>query len=197
MDANAKTLRALLGDLFTYTEATRKGVSDRQLYRLRDAGELVTLGRGLFRWADAPPADLDLIEIAERVPHGTLCLETALARHDLIDAIPATTDIAIPRGDHRPKLQAAHRLHHFDRDTFDIGRGTIDVGARRPLGLYSAERCLVDVVRLRHDQGSDLAWEALRRWLSRSGRAPGRLISMARHFKGAETPLRTALDVLL
>jgi hypothetical protein len=192
-----QTLRAQLGDLFTYSEATRRGLPDRQLYALRDSGELITLGRGLFRWADAPAADLDLIEMAERVPRATLCLEAALARHDLIDAIPPATDIAIPRGDNRPKLQAAHRLHHFDRRTFEVGRNTFDVGAHRLLGIYSAERSLIDLVRLRHDQGSDLAWEALRQWLSQRGRNPGQLISMARQFRGAEAPLRTALEVLL
>lgn len=197
MAVDGQALRARLGDVFTYSEATSLGVSDRRLYALRDAGALVALGRGLFRWADAPAADLDLIEIAERVPRATLCLETALAHHDLIDAIPAATDIAIPRGGNRPRLQAAHRLHHFGRGTFDVGRGTFDVGARRPLGIYSAERSLIDVVRLRHDQGSDLAWQALRRWLSRRGRNPGELISMARRFKGAEAPLRAALEVLL
>jgi hypothetical protein len=197
MAGDGQTLRERLGDLFTYSEATSRGVSDRRLYALRDAGEVVAIGRGLFRWADAPAADLDLIEIAERVPRGTLCLETALAHHDLIDTIPAATDVAVPRGDSRPRLQAAHRLHHFDRATFDVGRGTLDVGARRPLGIYSAERSLIDVVRLRHEQGPDLAWEALRRWLSRRGRNPGQLIAMASQFKGAEAPLRAALEVLL
>jgi hypothetical protein len=137
------------------------------------------------------------MEIAERVPQATLCLETALARHDLIDAIPSAIDIAIPRGETRPKLRAAHRLHQFDRTTFDIGRDTFDVSARRPIGIYSAERSLVDLVRLRHNEGSDLAWEALRRWLSRHGRDPGQLIVMARQFKDAEAPLRGALEVLL
>jgi hypothetical protein len=190
-------LRARLGDLFTYSEARAAAVPDRQLYSLRDAGELVMVARGLFRWADAPPADLDLIEIAERVPMGTLCLETALAHHDLSDTIPAAIDIAIPRGVTRPKLRAVHRLHHFDRSTYAIGRDKIDVGARRPLGIYSPERCLIDVIRLRHDQGADVAWEALRRWLSLPGRNPAQLITMAPHFRGAEAPLRAALEVLL
>lgn len=192
-----QSLRERLGDLFTYGEAIGEGVSDRRLYALRDAGDVIALGGGLYRWADAPPADLDLIEIAERVRHGTLCLETALAHHDLIDAIPAAIDIAVPRGATRPRLRAAHRLHQFDVGTFEIGRETLAVGARRPLGVYSAERSIIDLVRLRHDQGSDLAWEALRRWLSHRGRNPGQLISMARQFKGAEAPLRSALEVLL
>jgi len=190
-------LREQLGDTFTYGEAKQAGVGDRRLYALRDSGEILTLGGGVYRWADAAPADSDLIEIAERVPLATLCLETALARHGLIDAIPAAIDIAIPRGSTRPSLQAPARIHQFDPRTFDLGREELDVGARRPLGLYTAERCLVDVVRLRHLEGSDIAWEALRRWLGRSGRNPAQLIELAREFPRAEPALRQALEVLL
>jgi hypothetical protein len=91
-----------LGDVFTRAEALAAGLSKRRLYALRDAGEIIVLGRGLFRWADAEPADLELIEIAERIPKATLCLETALARHELLDSIPAAIDVAIPRGSYRP-----------------------------------------------------------------------------------------------
>ncbi len=125
----------LLGDTFTYGEARRAGLSDRRLYGLRDAGQAIALGGGVYRWADAPPADDDLVEIAERVPRATLCLETALARHGLIDAIPAAVDIAVPRGSTRPALRAPCRLHQFDARTFDLERELLDVGARRPLGL--------------------------------------------------------------
>ncbi len=194
---SSDTLRDRLGELFTYTEAIDAGMSRRRLYALRDEGDITPLGGGLYRWADAAPADLDLIEIAERAPRATLCLETALARHDLIDAIPAATDVAIPRGQTRSRLKAPHRLHHFDPDTFEIGRDTIDVGARTPLGIYSPERSIIDMVRLRHDQGSDQAWEALRRWLDQPGRNPARLIEMAARFHGAEPALRSALEVLL
>lgn len=172
-------------------------MSRRRLYALRDEGELLGLGGGLYRWVDAPPADLDLVEIAERAPMATLCLETALARHDLVDAIPAAIDVAIPRGNTRHRLKAPHRLHHFDTNTFEIGRDTVDVGARTALGLYSAERSVIDMIRLRHDQGPDQAWEALRRWLDRPGRNPAKLVEMASHFHGAEPALRSALKVLL
>ncbi|HUZ55676.1 MAG TPA: type IV toxin-antitoxin system AbiEi family antitoxin domain-containing protein, partial [Streptosporangiaceae bacterium] len=77
--AEAAELRERLGDTFTYGEARLAGVGDKRLYRLRGSREIVALGGGVYRWADAPPADSDLIEIAERVPHATLCLETALA----------------------------------------------------------------------------------------------------------------------
>ena len=195
--AETNQLRAKLGELFSYTEAIAAGVSKRHIYKLPDKGILTVVGAGLYRFSDAPPADLDLIEIAEKTPRATLCLETALAHHDLIDTIPRATDIAIPRGSTRPRLRAAHRLHHFDPANFELGRGTIDVAARKPLGLYSAERSIVDMVRLRHDQGPDQAWAALRRWLDRPGRNPVQLLEVATHFPRAETPLRAALEVLL
>ena len=197
MTVETSGLRDQLGDTFTYGEAKEAGVGDRRLYALRDSGEIISLGGGVYRWADAPPADSDLIEIAERVPHATLCLETALARHGLIDAIPAAIDIAIPRGSTRPALQAPSRIHQFDPRTFDLGREELHVGARRPIGLYSAERSLVDVVRLRHLEGNEVAWEALRRWLGRPGRSPAQLIELAQRFPRTEPALRRALEVLL
>jgi hypothetical protein len=135
------------------------------------------------------------VEIAERVPRATLCLETALARHGLIDAIPAAIDIAVPRGSTRPALRAPCRLHQFDARAFDLDRGLLDVGARRPLGLYSAERSVIDAIRLRHREGSDLAWQALRRWLDQPGASPARLTELAQRLPHAEPALRQALAV--
>jgi hypothetical protein len=189
--------RELLDDTFSYREAREGGLSDARIYGLRDAGAILALGGGVYRWSDAPPADLDLIEIAERVPRATLCLETALARHELIDSIPGAIDISIPRGKTRPALKAPCRLHQFDPQTFDLGRETLNVDARTPLGIYSAERSLVDIVRIRHLQGSDIAWEALRRWLRQPGASPAQLVELAKHFAGTEQAIRKALEVLL
>jgi predicted transcriptional regulator of viral defense system len=190
-------LRALLGDTFTYSEAKRIGIGDGRLYRLRDTGQIIALGGGVYRWADAGPGDFDLIEIAERVQRATLCMETALARHGLVDAIPAAIDVAIPRGSRRPSLKAPIRLHEFDRRTFDLGRETLEVGTRRPIGIYSADRSIIDLVRLRHLEGSEVAWQALRRWLERPGASPAQLIELARNIPRAEPELRRALEVLL
>ena len=68
-----------------------------------------------------PAGDEDLIEIAALRPRATLCVPTALPRHDLIDDIPAELDIAAPwhpcRGHHLPVA-----THEFDPETFTIGR---------------------------------------------------------------------------
>ena len=190
-------LRKRLADTFTYSEAKQAGLSDVGLYSMRDRLEVVQIARGLYRWADSDPADIDLIEITARLPRATLCLETALARHRLTDIIPSAIDVAIPRGAHRPSFYAPCRLHVFASDTFNIGRELIDVGAPKLIGLYSAERSIIDVIRLRHKEGSDVAWEALRRWLMRPGSSPGSLLRLAKRFRGAETALQKAFEILL
>jgi len=186
-----------LPSVFTYTDARAAGLSAERLYRYRDEGRLEQVGRGLYRLADAPPVDQNLIEIAYRIPQGTLCLVTALARHGLIDQIPNRIDVAVPRGSRIPSLQLPAAIHVFARETYSLGRQTLPIGAGLATGLYSAERSLIDVIRLRHREGPEIAWEALRRWLRRRGAKPVALIEMARSFHGAERAVRHALEVVL
>ena len=53
------------------------------------------------------------------------------------------------------------------------------------------------MIRLRHREGSDIAWEALRRWLGRKGSKPAALIEMAKSLHGAERAVRNALEIVL
>ena len=189
--------RKSLPSVFTYSKARAAGISAERLYTYRNQGLLDQIGRGLYRWADAPEIDQDLLEIAYRAPRGTLCLVTALARHGLTDVIPGRIDIAIPRGSRVPTLRPVIDVHVFASKTFDLGREEIDIGDDMSIGLYSAERSLVDVIRLRHREGSDVAWEGLRRWLRRKGAKPASLLAMAKHFHGAELAVRRALEIVL
>lgn len=193
----APTTHELLAELpetFRYSEA-RARLNERQFRRLLAEGQIAALSRGLYRKSDWLGDD-DLIEIASKSPHATICLRSALARHDLIDDIPAEIDIAIPRGSWTPATGAPVRWRHFAVDTFEIGRGRLDLGGDRSIGLYSAERSIIDAFRLRHLEGADLANEALKRWL-RAGGQPSELLRMAKSFPRAITPLRQTMEILL
>jgi predicted transcriptional regulator of viral defense system len=181
---------------FTYQQAMAAGLTHHRLYSLRDSGELERIGRGLYRKATAELADLDLLEAAQRAPQATICLLSALARHDLTDAIPARYDIALPRDSWHPRLGPVIHWHSFDQATFHIGRTTVPVDDITTIGLYDAPRTIVDSYRLRNALGSDVANEALRRWL-RAGGQPAKLIAVARPFPRAMPPLMNALEVLL
>jgi hypothetical protein len=66
----------------------------------------------------------------------------------------------------------------------------------RKIGIYTAERSIIDAFRLRHLDGADLANEALKRWLRRGGQ-PSDLLRIAKAFPRALTPLRQTMEILL
>jgi hypothetical protein len=189
--------RKALPATFTYQQAREAGWSKRALYQARDAGEIEAIGRGVFRRHDAEAGYPDLLEVAARAPLATLCLTSALVRHGLSDAIPERHDLALPRGTRRPALSAAVQWHLFDAATFELGRELVRLEHGLELGLYSAERSIVDAFRLRGREGHELAHEALRRWLRRRGSSPAALLGLAQALPRSEAPLRRALEVLL
>jgi hypothetical protein len=63
------------------------------------------------------------------------------------------------------------------------------------ISIYSPERSVVDAMRLRGQVGSDVAYEALRRYLKRPGASPGDLLRLARRLR-AGGPMSDALQVL-
>ena len=180
---------------FTAGEAERRGVTRRRLQEMLATGSVERIGHGLYRRTDSEPVDVDLIEIAVKAHRPTLCLLSALARHDLTDIIPSAHDVAVPRGVWQPVVSAPVHWHQFDVSTFDLGREKLRVDETHTLGLYDAPRSIVDAYRLRHDVGPDVANEALRRWLRHGGR-PIDLMRMTRDFPAARPAVLNALQIL-
>lgn len=176
--------------------AEEAGLSRSGLYRAAREGRLERIARGIYLPTDALAADWDWIEAATRRPDATICLASALAHHELTDAIPAALDVAIPRGSRTPVTTGAIAWHQFDRPTFEIGREEIPIpGTDQTIGIYSPERSIADAFRLRGEVGYELAREALKEWLRRGGK-PARLIEIASRLPRAKSPLLQALEAL-
>ncbi len=197
------TIAAAPGELpavFTHAQARTHGISNRQLYAWRDAGLVDVVARGIYAQAgvDADsPVDFDLAEIAVRAPDATICLTSALARHGLVDDLPASIDVALRRSQRQPRTAAPVTWHRFGEATFGLGRQLLSVAPGVDIGLYDPARSIIDSFRLRHLHGQEQAVEALRRWLRRPGSQPSALLALARHFPSAEPPLRRTLEILL
>jgi len=186
-----------LPETFSHALAADLGLSDWALARLLDEELLEQVGRGWYTKASSSTSDPDLLAIAARKPMATLCLRSALARHGLCDDIPLKVDIALPAGTRPPKLALPIGWHRFDATTFNLGHLSLDLGDGYAIGMYSPERSIIDAMRLRRLEGAELGNEALKRWLSRPGSQPGKLLALASSFPRAERPLRTALEILL
>ena len=193
VDLDAAALE-ILPAYFRYADACRL-VPERRLRALVGAGLIVQIGHGTYRKASVD-ADDDLADIALKSSSATICLGSALARHDLSDENPAVIDIAVPRQSWTPITRAPVVWHQFDRATFDVGRVNLEITPGLVIGLYTPERSIIDTYRLAHLEGSEVAHQALRRWLRRGGE-PSSLLRMAASFPRALPALRRALEVLL
>jgi len=183
---------------FRVREAVDAGIPRQAVYRLRDDGLLVGVSRGVWQRADADPTmHAEFAAVAARAPDATICLNSGLSYWDLSDELPASVHLAIARGAHWPKIDTpATKLHRFPAETFALERQARRTGTGEPFWIYSADRCVVDAMRLQRKVGRDVALAALRRYTSRDDADPLRLTALARQL-GGERQMRQALEVIL
>lgn len=180
------------GPTLTAQEARRHGLHWSDLYRLRDAGTIDELSRGVFRLAAAPLVELlDVVAVLVRAPKAIACLATAAAVWELSDGIPRTVHIAVARGAHRPRIEwPATTVHVFKAATFEVGRDLLELSTRETIAIYSPERTVVDIIRLAHRESSEPLGELIRRYLLRPGATPSRLLDTARDLDAVKPVLR-------
>lgn len=183
---------------FRVGEAIAAGASRTTLHRMREAGELVPVSRGVLQLPDGGMGmQSPLAAVSARAPDGTICLNSALAFWELTDEIPTQVHLAVPRGAHRPTIdEPATRVHAFAAWTFDVERQQVRTDVDEPFWIYSPERSIVDAIRMARWVGRDVGLHALRRYVGRPDARPARLAELARELGGG-AQLRPALEALL
>lgn len=183
---------------FTTAEAERARLWRRDLYRLREAGVLHELSRGVYRRADAAEtAHPDLLAVAHRAPRAVVCLLSALVLHELTDEVPIAVQIAVARGTYRPHIDYPPvEVFEFDATTFDLGRELVEVAVGEQVPAYGPARSVVDAMRLRNRLGEPIALRALRHYVLRREAQLGDLITYAQALD-VEGPVRRAVEAVL
>ena len=165
----AKTLFLKQGGILKTKEAIRVGIHPRTLYEMLNAGVLERLNRGLYRLADLPPlGNPDLVSVSLKVPHGVICLISALHYHDITTQIPHEIYLALERGTEPPRLDHPPiRIFWFTGRAFAEGVEMHKIDGI-PIHIYSPEKTVVDCFKYRNKIGLDVAIEALREcWRNR------------------------------
>ena len=192
---------AALPDLLRYQDLASHGVTRHRFDQLLEAGEYERIAPGVFlRARTTDDTTAGWLAIAAKRPEATICLRSALVIYELTDEIPFQSEIAIPRGTQPVTLGKFHThvgWHRFDPETFQIGRTEFVLPGGMSIGLYSAERTIVDLFRLSHQWGSDYAIAALKRWLQERGNYAGKLLTVAQHFPKTLPAIRQTLEILL
>ena len=141
----------------------RIGVSREYLRRLTMNGVVVRVGRGLYTLPNAEPsAHRSLVEAARLVPHGVVCLLSALQFHQLTTQLPREVWLAVDRRAWKPVSGGPPlRVVKFSGDALTEGveqhriEGTV-------VPIYCPAKTVADCFKYRNKIGLDVALEALR-----------------------------------
>jgi predicted transcriptional regulator of viral defense system len=157
------------------------GVPREYLRRLRDEGVLEQPGRGLYVLAEAKPTEHQtLLEVCKRVPHGVICLLSALQFHGLTTQLPQDVWIAIGAKTWAPKLAYPRlRIARFSPATLAYGVDERRIGGA-VVRVFNPAKTVADCFKFRNKVGLDVALEALRDCLKQKRATPDELWNAAK-----------------
>jgi len=139
------------------------GLSRPRVRSLVDQGILEKASRGLYIVRSAGvTANRTLAEVGKRVPHGVICLLSALRFHDLTTQSPHEVWIALERSAWSPKLEHLNlRIVRFSGNAFEEGHQEHIIEGV-PVQITSPAKTIADCFKYRNKIGLDVALEALR-----------------------------------
>ena len=168
------------GGVLRTTEAISAGIAPRTLYSMRDEGIVESLSRGVYRLAAMTPlSNPDLVSVALRVPHGVICLISALAFHELTTQIPHEVYVAIDRFTRPPRVDYPPvRIFKFSGAAFTEGVETHGIDGFQ-VKIYNPEKTVADCFKFRNKIGNDTVIEALKFYCKRKRKDIGALMRYA------------------
>ena len=133
------------------------------LYDLYQQGKIVRLSRGLYAYSyDILTQHHSFAEACKWVPHGVICLLSALQFHELTTQLPFEVWLAVDRRAHKPKFDGMPlRIMRFSGKALDTGIERHDIEGVK-IAVYSPAKTVADCFKYRNKIGIDVAIEALK-----------------------------------
>lgn len=144
-------------------DAVEQGIHPEVLRRLVVSGDLVRPLRGVYELPGREVTEhTDLAVAAMRVPHGVVCLLSALAYHRIGTQLPHEVWMMIPARSHRPRVERP--LMRFITASGPSLTGGVDSVTieGQTVKVYNPTKTVVDCFRYRRHVGLDVALEAMR-----------------------------------
>jgi len=166
------------------SDLTAHGIHPPTLARLVEKGKVVRPARGLYELAGGE-VELahDLAALAKRVPHGVVCLISALQYHEITLQMPSSIWMAVGARDRIPQIDAPPaRFVRFSEAAMSCGveKHRID---SVPVRIFDPAKTVVDCFRFRNTVGIDVALEGLRMALQARKASPDAIADYARKLR--------------
>ncbi len=143
-------------------DLTAHGLSRSALHTLLDQGQVIRTGRGLYMLADIDFTEHHaLAEVAKRVPHGVICLLSALRFHNLGTQNPHAVWLAIDQNARRPQLDYPPlTVVHFSGAALGEGVDHYEIEGVS-VQVYNPAKTIADCFKYRNKIGLEIGLEAL------------------------------------
>jgi predicted transcriptional regulator of viral defense system len=144
-------------------DVAEKGIHRQYLKRLEQQGFVVHSGRGIYSFVDAEITNNHtLAQTRLRVPHGVICLLSALSFHELTTQAPFEVWLAINQKARPPKDKLLPmRVVYMSGQALEAGIEEHQIEGV-PVRIYSLAKTIADCFKFRNKIGLDVALEALR-----------------------------------
>lgn len=147
----------------TARELAAAGIHRQVLSRLVESGEIERVVRGVYRLPEHPLTENYGLAMASAVvPHGVICLLSALQFHGIGTQLPSEVWIAIDRRARRPALKYPPlRVVRYSGAALTEGVEPHRIEGQA-VRVYNVAKTVADCFKYRNKIGLDVALEALR-----------------------------------
>jgi predicted transcriptional regulator of viral defense system len=139
------------------------GVSRSYLYDMAAAGDIANVGRGLFSLTNQNiTTHHSFAETAAYIPHGVICLLSALQFHEIGTQLPPRVWVALKAHSYVPKHSpAAIEVIFMGEKYLNMGLET-HILEGVPVRITSIAKTVVDCFKYKRNVGLDVCLEALK-----------------------------------
>jgi predicted transcriptional regulator of viral defense system len=180
-DMKKSSLKSLLKKpSFTGKEAIKYGITPQLLSYYIKKNIIRRIARGVYQSLHAknlaPFEWQDLLDIAQSIPNGVICLISALIYYDLTQDVQRQFWIAIPHSSKAPKRPKTKIVRMRNITT---GRKALILGSYHTF-IFDRERCVIDAFRY---LSKETALDALRAYLKPTTKHKPDISKLARYGK--------------
>jgi len=161
------------GGVIRPRDLQRKGLPSDYLWRLHQKEKLEKVGRGMYAIPGTFASEYQtVVQATLRVPHGVVCLLSALRFHELTTQAPFEVWMAIDGKARAPKEEIIPlRIVRFSGKALTAGVESHSIDGVK-IKVYNPAKTVADCFKYRNKIGLDVAVEALRDcWRKKSATA--------------------------
>ncbi len=173
------------------------GIDRSYLKDLVNEGNIERIKRGLYRWKDAKfDVEEELINVSKIIPHGVICLVSALSYYELTTYTPGEYTVAVYRK-YNIKLPdyPPIKLYYFSDKYYIDGVEKIDINGHI-IKMYNVEKTICDCLRYEDKISKDIIVESIKEYIRRRDKNISRLMNYAAKAK-VKNAVQKYIEVLV